>query len=57
MAGKPGHFGEFGGQYVPETLMTPLEELTAAYDGYKNDAAFRDELAAEFAKMPGFSSH
>ncbi len=45
MAGKPGHFGEFGGQYVPETLMTPLEELTTAYENYKNDAAFRDELA------------
>ncbi len=45
MAGKPGHFGEFGGQYVPETLMTPLEELTTAYEGYKNDAAFRDKLA------------
>ncbi len=45
MAGKPGHFGEFGGQYVPETLMTPLEELITAYEDYKNDATFRDELA------------
>lgn len=45
MAEKPGHFGEFGGQYVPETLMTPLTELTAAYGAYKDDASFRDELA------------
>ena len=45
MAGKSGHFGEFGGQYVPETLMTPLEELTAAYEDHKDDAVFRAELA------------
>ena len=28
-----GHFGAYGGMYVPETLMTPLFELTEAYQG------------------------
>ena len=29
---RPGHFGPFGGQYVPETLMPALSRLIAAYD-------------------------
>lgn len=41
---KPGHFGEFGGQFVPETLMTPLEELEAAYFKIKDDPDFQKEL-------------
>jgi tryptophan synthase beta chain len=40
-----GHFGPYGGMYVPETLMFPLEELTRAYFAAREDAAFRDELA------------
>jgi tryptophan synthase beta chain len=44
MVDKPGHFGDFGGQYVPETLMTPLEELSKAYDEIKNQADFKAEL-------------
>ncbi len=40
-----GHFGEFGGIYVPETLMTPLAELTAAYETARRDPAFQQELA------------
>lgn len=39
-----GHFGDFGGQYVPETLMTPLEELEKAYDQIKDDPGFQSEL-------------
>ena len=39
-----GRFGEFGGQYVPETLMNALEELEAAYLHYKDDPDFRAEL-------------
>jgi len=39
-------FGEFGGQYVPETLMNAVKELEAAYSHYKEDAGFNDELAA-----------
>lgn len=40
-----GHFEEFGGQFVPETLMTALEELVKAYDEYKDDKDFKEELA------------
>ncbi|MCH7224872.1 tryptophan synthase subunit beta [Haloferula sp. A504] len=39
-----GHFGEFGGMFVPETLMTPLEELSKAYDEARADPAFQAEL-------------
>jgi tryptophan synthase beta chain len=39
-----GHFGEFGGQYVPETLMPALTELTAEYERAKVDPAFIAEL-------------
>jgi tryptophan synthase beta chain len=41
---KHGHFGPYGGQYVPETLMAPLEELTAEYKKARRDPAFRNEL-------------
>src|SRR5688572_16718222 len=41
-----GHFGEFGGRYVPETLMYALEELTQAYLAIKDDAGFHAELNA-----------
>lgn len=39
-----GRFGQFGGQFVPETLMTPLAELEAAYEQAKNDPSFQEEL-------------
>ena len=39
-----GHFGQFGGMFVPETLMTPLQELARAYDEAKADPAFHEEL-------------
>ena len=39
-----GRFGEFGGQYIPETLMNQLYELEEAYNFYKNDKDFNDEL-------------
>jgi tryptophan synthase beta chain len=41
-----GYFGEFGGRYVPETLMAPLAELARAYDRHSRRRAFRRELAA-----------
>jgi tryptophan synthase beta chain len=47
-AGRPdeqGHFGPYGGRYVPETLMEPLRELEAAYAEARRDLAFREELA------------
>lgn len=40
-----GHFGEFGGIYVPETLMTPLAELTEAYEAARKEPEFQEELA------------
>ena len=39
-----GRFGVYGGRYVPETLMAALEELEAAYNVAKDDAAFNAEL-------------
>ena len=36
-----GHFGPYGGMYVPETLMTPLFELTEAYESAREDPAFQ----------------
>jgi tryptophan synthase beta chain len=41
-----GRFGEFGGQYIPETLMGEIINLERAYNHYKNDAQFRAELDA-----------
>jgi tryptophan synthase beta chain len=41
-----GHFGTFGGAFIPETLMTAFQELTAAYEQAKNDPEFQAELAA-----------
>ena len=39
-----GHFGQFGGMFVPETLMAPLQELATAYAAAKADPAFQAEL-------------
>ena len=41
---KNGHFGQYGGRYVPETLVPPLEELTKAYFSIRDDEGFREEL-------------
>jgi tryptophan synthase beta chain len=39
-----GHWGPYGGRFVPETLMAPLEELTAAFEAASADETFRQEL-------------
>jgi tryptophan synthase beta chain len=39
-----GHWGPYGGRFVPETLMAPLEELTAAYKTARADESFQTEL-------------
>ena len=39
-----GYFGEFGGRYVPETLVEPVEELERAYMAAREDTAFHAEL-------------
>jgi len=41
---RTGHFGIFGGRYVPETLMKALDELTQAYQRFRREASFRKEL-------------
>jgi tryptophan synthase beta chain len=40
-----GHFGPYGGRYVPEVLMAPIEELEVAYLAAREDAAFQAELS------------
>jgi tryptophan synthase beta chain len=42
---KGGHFGPYGGMFVPETLMQPLHELAMAYEKARRDKRFRDEIA------------
>ena len=53
--GENGRFGRHGGQYVSETLMNAVIELEKAYDQYKNDPAFNDDLETlfnEYANRP-----
>ncbi|MBC3887599.1 tryptophan synthase subunit beta [Acetobacterium paludosum] len=50
-----GKYGVHGGQYIPETLMNAIIELEAAYEHYKNDKDFQDELTEllnEYAGRP-----
>src|ERR1700726_4455049 len=50
-----GRFGPYGGRYVPETLVAPLEELEHAYAAAREDASFGrelDELLRNFAGRP-----
>ncbi|MHB8413155.1 MAG: tryptophan synthase subunit beta [Candidatus Acidiferrales bacterium] len=50
-----GRFGAYGGRYVPETLMAPLEELERAYNEARADASFQkelDDLLRNFAGRP-----
>lgn len=50
-----GHFGPYGGRFVPETLMAPLEELEQAYEEARHDPNFQqelDELLRNYAGRP-----
>lgn len=50
-----GYWGEYGGRFVPETLVAPLDELTAAFFSYRDDAGFRAEyesLLKDFVGRP-----
>ena len=51
--GKVGRFGEYGGQYVPETVMNAVHELEAAYDKYKDDPDFIAELKTLYRDYAG----
>lgn len=55
MIKQKGRFGIHGGQYIPETLMNAIIELEKAYNYYKNDSAFQQELTTllnEYAGRP-----
>lgn len=43
---KIGRFGQYGGQYVPETVMNAVNELNTAYEKYKDDPDFKSELTS-----------
>jgi tryptophan synthase beta chain len=50
-----GHWGPYGGRFVPETLMAPLQELTVAYDAARADRNFQaelDDLLKNYAGRP-----
>lgn len=52
---KTGHFGKFGGKYVPETLMALLEELEKVFKSLKSDRKFKQEFdfyLREYAGRP-----
>jgi len=52
---RRGYFGEFGGRYVPETLVEPVEELERAYLAARDDPGFRaevDRLLAQYVGRP-----
>lgn len=46
-------FGEFGGQYIPEILMSEINHVVEAYEKYKNDPAFKAELKDLYANYTG----
>jgi len=48
-----GHFGPYGGMFVPETLMAPLLDLNQAYLSARKDASFRRELKAYLRDFVG----
>ena len=48
-----GHFGRYGGRFVAETLIGPLEELAAAYDAARVDPAFINEFERDLAHYVG----
>jgi len=48
-----GHFGPYGGRYVPETLMSPLDELEKAYYAARQDPHFQAELEALLGTYAG----
>ena len=50
-----GRFGEYGGQYIPETLMSAVQELEEAYNKYSCDPEFNaelDDLLKNYAGRP-----
>lgn len=50
---RTGRFGEYGGQYVPETVMNAVQELEAAYERVRRDRAFQKELLEYYKNYAG----
>ena len=48
-----GHWGPYGGRFVPETLVAPLDELTQAFEAARIDVAFQEELDGLLSKYAG----
>ena len=53
MSASKGRFGDHGGQYIPETLMNAVIELEEAYEKYKKDPEFNEELSKLFNDYAG----
>ena len=55
LAARPGYFGEFGGSFVPETLVYALQELSRAYQATRTDADFQrrfDDVLRDYVGRP-----
>ncbi len=50
---ETGRYGIHGGQYIPETLMNEIHKVEEAYEFYKNDKAFQEELTFLFNEYAG----
>jgi tryptophan synthase beta chain len=48
-----GKFGKYGGKYIPETLAPAIEELESAYEKYRNDSDFQNELSYYLTQYAG----
>lgn len=55
MPDERGHFGPYGGIFVAETLIPPIQELNAAYHQYLSDPEFIAELDADLKYYVGLS--
>ena len=53
MPDKNGHFGQYGGRFVGETLMGAIYELEHAYEQYKTDPDFQAEMDKDLAVFVG----
>ena len=50
---KNGFFGDYGGKFVPETLMYALEQLEGTYNNLKNDVTFKKQFYKDLAEFVG----
>ena len=50
---KNGFFGEYGGKFVPETLMYALEELETTYEKLKNNNEFKEQFYKDLSEFVG----